>query len=309
MNQYLKRIELIFVIGFLLLLMQDHIVVSLKMIPMPAGLSLSFLVMIESSIAFIDSGIGGLPYLNWIRRRRPDLPVAYLADSANFPYGDMSTDEVRKAVVEAVEKLLGIGTPRLLVVACNTASVTALEDIREIAPCPVVGTVPAVKPAAGLNIEGAIGVLATSGTVDSPYLDSLVSAFASEREVVRVAAGDIVRFVEERWLDEGDKGAIPVMERAINSLTESGVVSIVLGCTHFLHLLNPIKQMVGSGIPLVDSRDGVGRRILSLLGEKSTVQNEHTAEGVFFVTKSGFSDERYRRFAAIEKLRWAGEII
>jgi len=266
-------------------------------------------VMIESSIAFIDSGIGGLPYLDWIRSRRPDLPLVYLADTAHFPYGDLSPEAVAEAVTHAISVLLKKGTPRLLVVACNTASVAALDEIRALAPCPVVGTVPAVKPAAGLDVQGPIGVLATSGTVDSPYLDRLVSSFAPDRTVVRVAAGDIVRFVEERWLDEGDEGAYPVMERALETLTESAVGSIVLGCTHFLHLVDPIRDMVGKDIPIVDSRDGVGRRILSLLGEDDRVRMGRDAEGAFFVTESGPSDERYRRFAAMHGLEWNGALV
>ena len=277
---------------------------------MPGRLSPIFSAMIDSSIAFIDSGIGGLPYLDWIRSRRPDLPVTYLADTAHFPYGDMKSEDVRIAVVGAVRRLLRAGTPRLLTVACNTASVTALEEIRAITPCPVVGTVPALKPAAGLPIDGPIGVLATSGTVESPYLDRLVSAFAGGREVIRVAAGDIVRFVEERWLDEGDSGAVPVMERALDSLKASGVVSVVLGCTHFLHVLKPIEEVMGPTVPLVDSRDGVGRRILNLLGEKSFVPEGHTesAPGEFLVTRCGISDERYRHFARRHGLAWSGEL-
>ncbi len=269
--------------------------------------------MIETSIAFIDSGIGGLPYLDWVRKRRPDLQFSYIADSANFPYGDLSPDEVKNAVVGAVEKVLRLGSPRLLVIACNTASVTALEDIRAISPCPVVGTVPAVKPAAGLKVDGPIGILATSGTVDSPYLNSLVSAFASDREVIRVAAGDIVRFVEERWLDEGDDGAVPVMERAVNTLRDSGVGSVVLGCTHFLHLINPITKMIGGNIPLVDSRDGVGRRILALLdsgNNGSEMSNNDIGTGTFYVTDKdrGLRNNRYQRFTELYGLNWAGEL-
>ena len=274
-------------------------------------LSPTFSAMIDSSVAFIDSGIGGLPYLDWIRTRRPDLPVTYLADTAHFPYGDMKSEDVRGAVVDAVRRLLSKGTPRLLTVACNTASVIALEDIRAIAPCPVVGTVPALKPAAGLPVDGPIGVLATSGTVDSPYLDRLVSAFAGGREVVRVAAGDIVRFVEERWLDEGDSGAVPVLERALDTLKISGVGSVVLGCTHFLHVLKPIKEMMGPDIPLVDSRDGVGRRILSLLGESASLPEGdtiHSAPGEFLVTGCGSSDDRYKHFAERHGLDWSGEL-
>lgn len=276
----------------------------------PGRLLPTCLAMIDNSIAFLDSGIGGLPYLDWIRSRRPDLAVSYLADTAHFPYGDMSSEAVRDAVVGAVRRLLKVGTPRLLTVACNTASVTALEDIRAIAPCPVVGTVPAVKPAAGLALGGPIGVLATSGTVDSPYLDRLVSAFAGGREVVRVAAGDIVRFVEERWLEEGNDGALQVLEPALDKLKESGAASVVLGCTHFLHVLEPIERIMGPEIPIIDSRDGVGRRILSLLDEEisSPESDPENADGHFLVTGGGISDERYRQFAAVHQLSWSGEL-
>ncbi len=275
---------------------------------MPVRLLPTSSAMIEASIAFIDSGIGGLPYLDWVKSRRPDLHFSYIADSANFPYGDLSPGEVTAAVVGAVEKILERGAPRLLIVACNTASVTALDEIRAISPCPVVGTVPAVKPAAGLKVDGPIGILATAGTVDSAYLDRLVSSFASDREVIRVAAGDIVRYVEERWLDEGDDGAIPVMERAVNALKDSGVGSVVLGCTHFLHLIEPITKMIGSNIPLVDSRDGVGRRILTLLDNGSAMSQKNINAGAFYVTERGLSNDRYRRFAALHSLSWAGEI-
>jgi glutamate racemase len=266
--------------------------------------------MIDSSITFIDSGIGGLPYLDWIRNRRPDLPLAYLADTAHFPYGDLDSDGVREAVLIAVNQLLQAGTPRLIVIACNTASVFALEEIRAIAPCPVVGTVPAVKPAAGLSAGGPIGVLATKGTVDSPYLDQLVNAFAGGQDVIRVAAGDIVRFVEERWLEEGDNGAIPVISPALDSLKSSDVRSVVLGCTHFLHVMKAIEKIMGPDVPLVDSRDGVGRRILSLLNEGSSAaeNSDGSVVGTFMVTGSGFSDERYEAFAGLHGLKWVGEI-
>ena len=274
----------------------------------PERLFPSYSVMIESSITFLDSGIGGLPYLDWVKARHPGLPLTYLADSANFPYGDMSPDALTEVVLKSVRRLLSFGTPRLLVIACNTASVTALDEIRAISPCPVVGTVPAVKPAAGLKGTDPIGVMATAGTVNSPYLDRLVASFAAHRKVIRVAAGDIVRFVEEQWLDSGDEGAVPVMQRAVDTLKKSRVGSIVLGCTHFLHLLTPIREMVGENIPLFDSRDGVGRRILSLLDENYLNSEEKNAVSSFFVTKSGDRDTGYRRFSSLHGLEWAGEL-
>lgn len=266
--------------------------------------------MIDSSIAFLDSGIGGLPYLDWIRNRRPDIPVSYLADTDNFPYGDLEPEEVRTAVLQSVDRLLQSGTPRLLVIACNTASVTALEEIRAITPCPVVGTVPAVKPAASLPSRRPIGVLATSGTVDSPYLSQLIKAFSNGLEVIRVAAGDIVRFVEERWLEEGDSGALPIVENALETLQAADVGSVVIGCTHFLHVIEPIAEIMGPGVELVDSRDGVGRRILSLLKEDLESPEDYggSAEGDFLVTNSDISETRYRMFANLHGLEWVGEL-
>jgi len=262
--------------------------------------------MIDGTLAFLDSGIGGLPYLEWIARRRPDLPLSYIADSAHFPYGELDPAELKAVAVETARRIFRHGTPRLLTVACNTASVAALTEIRAEAPCPVVGTVPAVKPAASHSPSGAIGVIATKGTVHSPYLDRLVDAFAGDRRVIRVAAGDIVRFVEERWLDEGDTGAVPVVKPALDRLKEHGVASLVVGCTHFLHVMEPIRAIMGPGTMLVDSRDGVGRRILSLLGEDAECPPGTPAAPGWFYTTEDSGNDRYNRFAALHGLEFAG---
>jgi len=286
--------------------------------------------MIESSVVFIDSGIGGLPYLDWLRKRRPELPLYYFADTAHFPYGDLGVRVIRDSVVEAVRFLQGLGTPRLIVIACNTASVLALDDIRKVAICPVVGTVPALKPALGW--QGPIGVLATAGTVQSPYLDNLVSTFASGREIVKVAAGDIVNYVEENWFSEEQDGALTVIEPAIEKLKESRVGSVVIGCTHFFYVIQSIRMLMGEGVPIVDSLDGVGRRILSLLdledsrsrvgkkgsnggsrkgGANARDNSNSTAlpgSGGFMVSRGGIRDNRYQSFAQVRGLTWIGEI-
>lgn len=285
--------------------------------------------MIESSVVFIDSGIGGLPYLDWLKERRPELPLYYFADTAHFPYGDLSVQMVRGAIVEMVRLLQGLGTPRLIVIACNTASVLALDNIRKVAKCPVVGTVPALKSA--LSSQGPIGVLATARTVQSPYLDELVSTFASGREVVKVAAGDIVNYVEENWFAEEKEGVLDVIRPAIEKLKKFHVGSVVIGCTHFFYVMQSIKTLIGAEIPIVDSIDGVGRRILSLLSlEKSQLEfrgrgsfqrsganvqdnlnsnaPRESHSGGFMVSRGGIRDGRYRRFAQVRGLDWIGEI-
>ena len=267
----------------------------------PGRLLPVFLVMTKSSIVFLDSGIGGLPYLSWIKNRCPNLSVSYLADTGNFPYGELQEAQVKEAAVGAAKLIFSRLSPDILALVCNTASVAALEDIRRIAPCPVVGTVPALKPAAQGGGGGAIGLLATQGTINSPYVDRLVEDFAAHREIVRVAAGDIVRYVEEDWLDDGGHGAEAVMRRGLAVLKEAGIESLVIGCTHFLHVLESIKEQMGR-IRVIDSRDGVGRRILSfrVSGASSPVK------GRFFVSQGGRNEGRYRRFAEFYGLEWAG---
>ena len=263
--------------------------------------------MTEKPVVFLDSGIGGLPYLSWISERSDIGPLIYVADTENFPYGELPEERVRRAVVGAAERIIRALDPSMLVIACNTASVAALEDVRAVTDCPVVGTVPAVKPAAEEE-GGIIGVLATERTVRSPYLDNLVDAFASHRDVRRQPAGDIVRYVEERWLEEGEDGAVPVIRPALEKLREADISSLVIGCTHFLHVLPAISRTMGGDVKMIDSRDGVGRRILHLLGRSTDRKAAGRTDGRFYVTRSGESDSRYRRFARQYGLNWSGEL-
>ncbi|OQX29153.1 MAG: glutamate racemase [Spirochaeta sp. LUC14_002_19_P3] len=259
--------------------------------------------MNKPAAVFLDSGIGGLPYLAWVKNQRPNLAVSYLADTAHFPYGELSSSRIIQAAAEAAQLIQARLNPSLIAVVCNTASVNALEEIRRTVSCPVVGTVPAVKPAAQESSTKPIGILATQGTVNSPYLNSLIAAYAPHREIVRAAAGDIVRYVEEDWLDDSGIGARDVMQRALGILKQAEVETVVIGCTHFLHVAEIIQDMLG-GVRLIDSREGVGRRILSLLDESSPVSGEDH----FYVSRSAAGMDRYRRFAELYGLKWMGEL-
>lgn len=256
--------------------------------------------MNNTSIAFLDSGIGGLPYLEWVRKNRPNLSLSYLADNLNFPYGELDENRVREVAIATAKHLYSRLSPDIIAVVCNTASVTALEDIRKVVPCPVVGTVPALKLAAGRGI-GSIGLLATEGTVKSAYVDRLISTFAPKRKVIRVAAGNIVRYVEEEWLEHGNRGAEKIMKKGLTTLYNAGVESIVIGCTHFLHVMEPIRKLMGD-VTVVDSLEGVGQRILHLSEEGTS----HTSDNFFFVSQRGAEELRYQRFAKLFGLQWGG---
>lgn len=262
--------------------------------------------MSNAPLLFLDSGIGGLPYLDWVKSACPGQPVVYLADTAHFPYGEMPPERLCEAVCSVALKATAHFQPRLLVLACNTASVAALDAVRASVDCPVVGTVPAVKPAASLGQGETIGVLATRGTVNSSYLDNLIRTFAPHNHVVRVAAGDIVRYVEERYTGAEDRQLVEVLRPSIDELLEHNVNSVVLGCTHFLHIAALLGRLLGPDIHLIDSREGVGRRVLDLAG--CTVMSAPAGQGAFAVSQAGLRDNRYRFFAALHNLEWMGAV-
>lgn len=268
----------------------------------------------------MDSGVGGLPYLERARELLPDERFVYLADRAGFPYGAKSRGEIEAIVLDRVARLRGSCSPKALVIACNTASQTALEAVRAANPgFPVIGTVPAVKPAAQLSRSGTIGVLATIVAVADPYLDSLVQRFAPGTRVVREEAQELVEFVEHRFLGAGaDERRLAVIDH-VRRLVEAGADEIVLACTHFLHVADDIAaaaEEVAAGmrtraghplrqrrIGVIDSREGVARRLREVLRSLSLLASPPASagtapRGLFLLTGPPPFEGRFAGFAA-----------
>jgi glutamate racemase len=151
--------------------------------------------MNEGPIAFVDSGVGGLTYVEHARRRLPLERFIFAADRRNFPYGPKTDVEVTRAVVALMEAIVPRERPKLVVVACNTASVVSLAELRARFSVPFVGVVPAVKPAAEISRKKRIGVLATQRTVKTGYLRELIRRFAGGCVVTCLPSGDLVEFV------------------------------------------------------------------------------------------------------------------
>lgn len=229
-------------------------------------------------MVFYDSGIGGLPYLEWVRRRLSGESFIYIADDINFPFGEKPTEVVRGLVVDTIGRIMDLFKPKLIVIACNTASVTTLSTLRSMFPVPFVGVVPAIKPAASNSVYRRIGLLATSRTVADVYTENLIETFASGCTVMRQAGGHLVEFIELEYqhstLDERRRLVTPVAE----SFIEGGVDSVVLGCTHFLFLKEELADALGPEIRIIDSVEGVGRQTLRLLSDRSTHEHHGFAE-------------------------------
>ncbi len=244
----------------------------------------------------MDSGLGGLPYLQWIRQRKPHWNLIYLADNACFPYGIRSTDFLIDRLKDISRFIINEHNPDLCVIACNTASVTALDALRQAFAIPFVGVVPAVKPAAETVETGKIGVLATEKTVQGRYLEALIRQFAAGQIVETKAAPDLVRFVEEQLYRAEDSEVERILKPYIDHIAGREWSAVVLGCTHFILLKPWIEKMLPETVRIIDSTDGVGRRILSLIPDTETTVTGH--EGIFYVTGKGFRSEPYQSAAS-----------
>ncbi len=268
--------------------------------------------MAERPVAFFDSGLGGLPYYEWAAGRLPTETFVYLADTANFPYGEKSIEELEQIVIKSVGRLIAHTNPKVVVVACNTASVVALPALRRSYPIPFVGVVPAIKPAATLSKNRSIGLLATARTVTDKYTERLIRDFAADCNIARIADGKLVRFVESRILDAGIEEKRTAVAASVRSLREAHVDAVVLGCTHFVYLAAEIEEALGRGVKVLDSREGVGKQLARVVTPARNTQARRTADS-FYVTgfgqQSGANqEERYRAFAERFGLRYDGVI-
>src|SRR5436190_14781887 len=149
-------------------------------------------------ILFFDSGVGGLSVLEPTLKLLPNAPIVYAADSAGFPYGSRTEAEIASRIPALLGRLVERYHPRLAVIACNTASTIALDHVRAALDLPVVGTVPAIKPAAELSKSRVIGVLGTEATVRQPYVDDLAARFAADCTNIRHGSPELVELAEAK---------------------------------------------------------------------------------------------------------------
>ena len=219
----------------------------------------------DAPILFFDSGVGGLSVVAPTLDLLPDAPIVYAADSAGFPYGTRSEAEIAARVPALLGRLVERYRPRLVVIACNTASTIALAAVRAALDLPVVGTVPAIKPAAELSRTRVIGVLGTAATVRQPYVDDLAARFASDCTVLRHGSAALVEIAEQALA--GAMAAQQAVAAELAALTGqpggAWIDVIVNACTHFPLLVEAL-QAAAPGVRFVDGGPGIARRIVHL---------------------------------------------
>ena len=214
-------------------------------------------------VGFFDSGVGGRCVLDAFRRLRPDEPTVYVADSENCPYGNKPPDEIVRLSKRIAADLIDRGC-EVVVVACNTATAAAIDELRSEWPdVPFVGMEPAVKPAALGSKSGVVGVLATRGTFNGRLYRETSSKVADAVRIIECVADEFVDLVE-RGVVSGAEAEEAVRSR-IEPLIAAGADRIVLGCTHFPHLKHLMENVADGRAEIVDPSDAVARRIVEVL--------------------------------------------
>ncbi len=240
----------------------------------------------DRPILIFDSGVGGLSVLAEIRKALPQASIVYAADNAGYPYGTKSEAEIAARVPAILGRLVERFHPRVVVIACNTASTIALAHVRSALDVPVVGTVPAVKPAALLSRSRVIGVLGTEATVRQPYVDQLVADHAADCTVLRCGSAELVEIAEAKLRGQAPDAEIirEVMDRLYSQPKGSEIDAVVLSCTHFPLLVGEIAAASPSHVALVDSGEGIARRTAYLTQGQQWPQNP---SGIAVFTRDG----------------------
>ncbi len=214
-----------------------------------------------------DSGVGGLSVVEEICRALPTARVSYIADTAFLPYGTKEESVLIDRVARVVGSLAQCVTPDLIVIACNTASTVCLPRLRADLQIPIVGVVPAIKPAAALSARRVIGLLGTVGTVRRRYTQDLIDRFAPDCRVVRVGSADLVQMAEAALAGHPVNPGLIRRELApfwSGAAAERPDV-IVLACTHFPLIRQALVEAMPEGVQFIDSGRAIAARVQDLL--------------------------------------------
>jgi glutamate racemase len=223
-------------------------------------------------ILVFDSGLGGLTVFRAIRALRPDADYLYLADDALFPYGALAPDVLIARVIEVIDDALAAFSADCIVIACNTASTLVLPPLRARLAIPIVGTVPAIKPAAASTISGLISVLATPGTVSRDYTAELIREFASGLDVTLVGSKHLAGYAEAFLRGETIDDIEIAAEIGPCFVDKEGrrTDAVVLACTHYPLLLARFEALAPWPVAWVDPAPAIARRVVQVIGEART---------------------------------------
>lgn len=221
------------------------------------------------NIGVLDSGVGGLHILHYLQQQLPEHTYTFVADSAHFPYSEKPIKIVQDSITKLVSELIQQGNT-IIVVACNTATVMAIQHLRERFPETLfVGTVPPIKQAHDhLPLGAEVLVLSTHNTAHSSYLAQLIASHNNRVNFTVVGTTQLVESVESGDTD----AAVAELQRIKTLYAQTSFAGIVVGCTHFSALTNEIKEVFGNRVTLFEPQEGIKKRVEALVTTSTTVE-------------------------------------
>ena len=247
-------------------------------------------------IGVFDSGVGGLTVVREIMRQIPKERIIYFGDTARVPYGSKSKETVTR-YSEQIVRFLKTQEVKAIVIACNTASAYALEEIEKKSDIPIIGVVkPGAKTASEVTVNGKIGVIATEGTIQSKIYTKYIEELGAPAEVIGKACPLFVPLVEEGLLE--DPVTDEIAQRYLSGLIDSGIDTLILGCTHYPLIRSTVKRVMGESVTLVNPAYETALELKQLLEEHQILQDEKPALGTkqyqFFVSDGA---DKFQHFA------------
>ncbi len=214
-------------------------------------------------VLVFDSGVGGLTVVAAIRAQMPDLAIRFVADDSWFPYGPRADEEIVSRVVGVIGDLVERFDPAAVVIACHTASTLVLKPLRARFAMPIVGTVPAIKPAAERTRSGVIGVLATEGTIRRDFTKALIAEFAADCHVRLVGSANLAGYAEAELAGEpvADAAILAEIAPAFIETGEGRTDQVVLACTHYPLLLDRLQRLAPWPVGWIDPAPAIARRL------------------------------------------------
>ena len=244
--------------------------------------------MINKSIGFFDSGVGGLSVLKDACSLMPEENYIYYGDSANAPYGEKSREEIFELTMRGIGYLMS-NDIKALVIACNTATSAVIDELRKEVDIPVIGMEPAIKPALAA-VEGKVLMMATPATIKLERYNNLLERFNARERVVNLACNKLAGMIDHNVLSRSDELNNYLCE-ILAPYRNLGIEAIVLGCTHYVFIREDIKEAFGQNVLLFDGNRGTVNRLKSVLEEKGIKRSPDAGKGAVVLNSS--SDDQF----------------
>ena len=239
--------------------------------------------MKKQPIGIFDSGIGGSSIWKEVIKLVPNEDTIYLADSKNAPYGEKSPDEIISLCIKNTEILISKGC-KLIIVACNTATTNAIDYLRKNYSIPFIGIEPAIKPAALYSKTGAIGILATKGTLTSKLFEKTTNEYTKNITTIEQDGEGLVPLIEDGKLNSPELNEL--LNTYLKPMLKFNIDHLVLGCTHYPYLIPQIKKIVGEDVVIIDSGEAVAKQTKAILEKHKLLSTSSEKSNHLFYTNT-----------------------